>query len=74
MSNYLLLNEAFCLANNGYQNGTGAFGWRQTISGYYVAAQLTLYDMPELFENDIYLQGIIIIELEVSAFPVPTLP
>jgi len=74
MSNYLLLNEAFCIAHEGYQNDTGTFGFGITVLGYYVAAEQTLYDFPELFENDIYLSGIPIIELEITDFPEPIPP
>lgn len=69
MSNYLLLNQAFCQAHRGHSNDTGLFGFAVTLLGYYVAAEQTLYDFPELFENDTYLQGIIVIELATTDFP-----
>jgi len=66
---YLLLNQAFCEAHQGYQNSTGVFGYAITTNGYYVAAEQTLYDFPELFENDTYLFGLPIVELQLSDFP-----
>ncbi len=68
MTTYLLLNQAFCEAHQGYQNATGIFGYAVTTLGYYVAAEQTLTDFPELFKNDTYLFGLPIIELETSDF------
>lgn len=70
MSNYLVLNQAFCNAHQNYSNSTGKFGFGITTSGLYVAAEQTLTDFPELFENDIYLFGLPIIALEQSDFPI----
>lgn len=72
MSKYLLLNQAFCEAHQGYTNSTGMFGYGITIQGWYVAAEQSLIDFRELFENSIYLTGIPIIELSVSDFPQQT--
>lgn len=71
MSNrYLLLNQAFCQAHQGYTNSTGMFGYGITTGGDYVTAEQSLYDFPELFENDTYLFGLPIIELSTSDFPI----
>lgn len=70
MDRYIVLNQEFCTANSGYENDNGMFFFRQTISGHYVAAEKTLYDFPELFENDTLLFGAPVIALEISDFPV----
>ena len=69
MYNYILLNEQFCLAHAGYENAKGVFGYGITSDGDYVAAEQTIYDFPELFEGELVIPGIIIIELQISDFP-----
>jgi hypothetical protein len=75
-SNYILLNEAFCLAHTGHTSADGLlrFAYAVTLLGYYVAAENTLDEFPELFINDTYLSGIPIIELITSDFPPPSQP
>lgn len=74
MSAYLLLNQAFCQANQGYKNDTGVFNYAVTTKGDYVAAEQTLTDFAELFENDTKLFGIPVIELTQNDFPQTPFP
>ena len=69
MSNYLLVNQTFCNAHQGYKNLLNAFNFAVTTSGYYVVAERTINEFPELFENDTYLEGINIIALSREDFP-----
>ena len=70
------MNQAFCLAYPDHTSADGLlrFAYAVTLLGYYVAAENTLNEFPELFENDIYLSGIPIIELSTSDFPPPAQP
>lgn len=73
-SNYILLNQAFCVAHQGYTRDGLGFGYAITTLGYYVAAAGTLIEFPELFENDTLLMGRPIIVLDTSDFPPPQHP
>lgn len=69
-SRYIVLNQAFCNAHQGYGKDGNYFGFAITNNGDYVAAEQTLTDFPELFENDVYLFGIPVIELDSTTdFP-----
>ncbi len=70
MNNYILLNQAFCTLNNGHRTDKGQFFFRQTISGDWVCAEQSLYDFPELFQGEILIPGITIIQLSIIDFPV----
>lgn len=70
MDQYILLNQAFCTAHAGYMNEKGMFNFRTTLEGYYVAAEQTLIDFPELFEGELVIPSITIIVLEITDFPI----
>lgn len=70
-SNYLLINQAFAEAHAGYNRDGLYFNYGITLLGYYVCAENTLTEFPELFENDSYLTGLPIIELDTADFPPP---
>ena len=73
-SRYILLNEAFCTAHTGHTNASGMFNYGITLLGYYVAAEQTFIDFPELFQGELVIPGIVIIVLEVTDFPIFNLP
>ena len=74
ITSYVLLNEQFCLANAGYETEKGIFGYGITTMGDYVASAQTVDDFPELFEGELVIPGIVIIELQISDFPPITPP
>jgi len=67
---YVLLNQSFCTANHGYRNENGIFNYRQDNDGYYLAAEQSIRDFPELFDNSPYLTlGMPIVDRTVNDFP-----
>jgi hypothetical protein len=69
-SNYILINQQFAQQHNGYQKGAAVFGYAVTLAGQYVVSSGTFDDFPELFEGQLSLPGIIVIELDSpSDFP-----
>jgi len=71
MSRYIVINQEFATAHNGYTNGNSVFNYAVTISGDYVCSENTLDEFPELFQNSPYLFIMPIVQLSLTDFPQP---
>lgn len=69
INNYIIINQAFAQAHDGYTKGNLRFGYAITLQGDYVCAENTLDEFPELFENSPYLFGLPVVELTLDDFP-----
>jgi hypothetical protein len=66
---YIVINQQFAQAHEGYTRGNVTFNYAITLSGEYVCSENSLDEFPELFENSPYLFGLPVIELTIDDFP-----
>lgn len=66
---YLVINQQFAQAYEGYTVGDVTFNYAVTLQGEYVCALNSLDEFPELFENSPYLFGLPVVELTLDDFP-----
>ena len=67
---YIVVNQAFCQAHEGYTDAKGnKFGYAVTSDGLYVTSVNSLTEFPELFINSQYLYSMPYVELTPEDFP-----
>ena len=66
---YVVINQQFAQAHEGYERDGLRFGYAVTLGGDYVTSENSLTEFPELFENSPYLFIIPVVELSVNDFP-----
>jgi hypothetical protein len=73
MMNYVIINQSFALAHQGYTRDDLRFNYSITLDGDYVCSANSLDEFPELFENSPYLFFLAVVSLSLSNFPAQTI-